>query len=267
MLYTIRFRLERLFYGPGITAISPTSGPVGTTVTITGAGLVPLVAFQGVPATITNFSPTSITTSVPAGASTGPIAVNSFQTQHVFTVTHARIETTTRSSAPNGPRGAPAGPTATPPRTAPAAPPSTSPCCIVVPNPALAGRLGRLVVAFPANAVPTGTGVVARRNGQEAQAGYGNQAWDLLPGTYELTISGKTLADVTVQARSDTNVRVGVLRVSAASQTRADVVDAGAVIASGYGEQLVGLPAGTYDLRISGQTESFTITEGQVTDF
>jgi hypothetical protein len=39
------------------------------------------------------------------------------------------------------------------------------------------------------------------------------------------------------------------------------------VIASGYGERLVGLPVGSYGLQISGATESFTIQDGQVTDF
>jgi hypothetical protein len=141
------------------------------------------------------------------------------------------------------------------------------PCCETVPNPALAGRLGRLVVAFPADAVPTGTRVVVRKDGKDVQAGYGNQSWDLLPGNYDVSVGGKVVSNVSVQSRSDTNVRVGVLRVAAGDQTKTDVVDGSAVISSGYGSHLVGLPVGSYGLRISGATESFTIQDGQVTDF
>jgi hypothetical protein len=68
--------------GPIITSISPSSGPIGTTVTITGTG------FDGVDVikigrrlltSITGVSSTSITGVIPVGASSGPIMVsNSF---------------------------------------------------------------------------------------------------------------------------------------------------------------------------------------------
>jgi hypothetical protein len=68
--------------GPTITSISPSSGPIGTTVTITGTG------FDGVDVikigrrlltSITGVSSTSITGVIPVGASSGPIMVsNSF---------------------------------------------------------------------------------------------------------------------------------------------------------------------------------------------
>jgi hypothetical protein len=265
--YTLNIRLERQFWASYVTAISPTSGPVGTAVTITGTALLPQVTFQGVAATLTSYSPTSITTSVPAGASTGPIVVGAMSTPQSFTVTTSpRIENRT-SSAPAGPRtSAPNGPGAVPPvRTAPPAPPTASACCVVVPNPGLAGRLGRLVVAFPADA--SGTRVAVLKDGKELQGGYGNQAWDLLAGTYELSVAGKIVPNVSVQARSDTNVRVGVLRVSAGDQTRAEVLDGDVVVVGGYGTQLIGLPVGSYGLRIAGQTDSFTIEEGKITDY
>jgi hypothetical protein len=55
--------------------------------------------------------------------------------------------------------------------------------------------------------------------------------------------------------------------VSAGEQTRAEVLDGDTAISGGYGDQLVGLPAGSYGLLIAGQTETFTIEEGGVTDF
>lgn len=63
-----------------IIDFTPTQGPVGTTVRISGMGFsaVPAenaVAFNGAAATVTSSAPTSIVTSVPAGATTGPITV------------------------------------------------------------------------------------------------------------------------------------------------------------------------------------------------
>jgi Ca2+-binding RTX toxin-like protein len=62
---------------PTITSFDPTSGPVGTSVTITGTDLsgATSVTFNGVAATITSNTATEIVTTVPADATTGPIAV------------------------------------------------------------------------------------------------------------------------------------------------------------------------------------------------
>src|SRR6267378_2266822 len=66
--------------GFGITSFDPTSGPVGTTVTIYGMGFSATpanntVKFNGVTATVTASATGSINTSVPSGASTGRITV------------------------------------------------------------------------------------------------------------------------------------------------------------------------------------------------
>ncbi len=62
---------------PVITGFSPSSGLPGTVVTITGDNFsqVQAVAFNGVQATFTVGSPTSLTATVPQGAATGPISV------------------------------------------------------------------------------------------------------------------------------------------------------------------------------------------------
>jgi hypothetical protein len=66
--------------GPSITSLNPTSGAVGTAVTITGANFgatqgTSTVTFSGTPATATSWSATSIVTSVPTGATTGNVVV------------------------------------------------------------------------------------------------------------------------------------------------------------------------------------------------
>ncbi len=62
---------------PTISDFTPTVGPVGTGVTITGTnfGSTSTVFFNGVQATISSATSTTINTSVPAGATTGPITV------------------------------------------------------------------------------------------------------------------------------------------------------------------------------------------------
>jgi uncharacterized repeat protein (TIGR03803 family) len=62
---------------PAITSFTPASGPVGTSVMITGIGLMGTtsVTFNGAAAVFTVNSDTQITATVPAGATTGKIAV------------------------------------------------------------------------------------------------------------------------------------------------------------------------------------------------
>jgi hypothetical protein len=66
--------------GPSITGLSPSSGPVGTSVTITGTKFdatqsTSTVTFNGVAATATGWSPTSIVATVPSGATSGYVVV------------------------------------------------------------------------------------------------------------------------------------------------------------------------------------------------
>jgi hypothetical protein len=59
---------------PSLTSLSPTSGAVGTTVTLTGTNLAgATVKFNNVAATVSATSATSVTVTVPAGATTGNV--------------------------------------------------------------------------------------------------------------------------------------------------------------------------------------------------
>lgn len=79
-----------------IVGFSPTTGPVGTTVVISGAGFSPTpaqdtVAFNGVAANVVSATTTQLTVTVPTNATTGPISVTapsgSYTTSNSFTVT------------------------------------------------------------------------------------------------------------------------------------------------------------------------------------
>jgi hypothetical protein len=140
-------------------------------------------------------------------------------------------------------------------------------CCVILANASLKGRFGRLVVAYPAGAVPTNTRISVLKDDKEVQGDYGNHSFELLPGTYDLNISGKTVSNVTVKAGHDTNIKVGVLRITAAKNMRAAVLEGDREIAGGYGGELIGLPAGTFDVQMAGQTEKVTISDGKITDF
>ncbi len=70
---------------PTIASFSPTSGPIGTTVTITGTNFDPtasniIVYFGAVRATVTSASSTSLTVTVPTGATYQPITVTNVTT-------------------------------------------------------------------------------------------------------------------------------------------------------------------------------------------
>jgi hypothetical protein len=78
---------------PSITGVDPTSGPVGTPVTLTGSGFTGAsdVSFNGVSAGFNIVSGTQVATNVPVGATTGPISVTTSSgttaTSDSFTVT------------------------------------------------------------------------------------------------------------------------------------------------------------------------------------
>jgi cytochrome c peroxidase len=96
--------LEGISFSP----FAPIFGPVGTAVTITDttfAGAT-AVSFNGVAATFTEGPPGTITTTVPAGATTGPITVTTPSSGPLVTTTRFTVTPAMSSFAPaNGPVG------------------------------------------------------------------------------------------------------------------------------------------------------------------
>ena len=94
-------QIEGSTSAPTITSFSPTSGPVGTTVTINGTNFTGAtsVKFNGVTATFIVNSATKITATVPTGATTGRITVTTpggtATSASDFTVTTAHVRSIT----------------------------------------------------------------------------------------------------------------------------------------------------------------------------
>ncbi len=84
---------------PAISSFTPSSGGVGTAVTVTGSNFngATQVAFNGVPAAFTVISSSAIVAGVPSGASTGPISVT---TPGGRVVSSANYQVGARSAAP-----------------------------------------------------------------------------------------------------------------------------------------------------------------------
>lgn len=170
-----------------------------------------------------------------------------------------------RSDAP-----VPAPPSESAAAATPAAtPPATDGAFTVVENPELTGRLGRVIVAFPEGANPSSTRIEIHPEGTKDRSAsdYGGITADLLAGSYDVVISGVVLPGVEVRSRHDTKIAVGVLRVSAGSSTRIQIFRGEQAVASGYGKAVFGLPAGSYEVEISGRREPVSIAAGQTVDF
>jgi hypothetical protein len=118
--------------GPSITGVDPTSGPIGTFVTISGTNFQPgttTVTFNGLAAVVRTLTATQITTTVPIGASTGPLTVSTPLGVASVTFTVTLTGDFTLAASPATVRASPAirPPSASPP-PAPAPSPA-SPAC------------------------------------------------------------------------------------------------------------------------------------------
>jgi hypothetical protein len=141
-----------------------------------------------------------------------------------------------------------------------------------VANPELKGRLGRIVVAFPTDALCKESQVVIKKSTDDKtgiHSFYGAGAYELLPGKYVVTINSKPVADVAVESKHDATLRTGALKINAAKETHIVLLDADGKtqLTSGYGNQEWGLPVGKYHVQIAGQAEAVEVTEGKVTEF
>jgi hypothetical protein len=142
----------------------------------------------------------------------------------------------------------------------------------MAPVPNAKGRLGRLTIKYPADAIAKDSKYEVFKAGDETKpikSGYGNLEATLLPGDYDVIISRHKVASVPVKSGNLTAVRVGVLKTTADKDTKVIVneADGKTQLYSGYGEQMIGLPVGNYSLDISGAATPVSIKESEVAEY
>lgn len=147
------------------------------------------------------------------------------------------------------------------------------PCCNLVPNPALKGQMGRLVLNFPKEAeyrfsrveiFPAGGGTVRKHQGSSNV--------DLTPGQYDVAVSGSRVTQVTVTPGTETHLLLGALRIQAEKTTRVELWDARhtKMLEFNYGHGVIGLPVGHYAVKIgkgAGTFTDITIEDGKIAEF
>jgi len=150
-----------------------------------------------------------------------------------------------------------------------AAPPAATGPWYLAPNPELKGRMGRLVVRFPASDLDGSTLVVLQRNGQKVSDHYGDAAWELLPGIHDVQVTRVPIPGLEVRPGHDTVVRTGVLAIELGDGTLVKVFQRGGQeqLCDRYGSLTVGLPIGDYEVEIQGQRAAVSVREGEVTRF
>jgi hypothetical protein len=140
-----------------------------------------------------------------------------------------------------------------------------------VAGPASYRRLGRVVVTFPAAAPATQSKieVLDPTSGEVLDTRYGSGAIDLLPGSYSIKITGRLVESVVVEARKDAVLLCGSLKVAAGGQQKVEVLDADqkTVLHTGYGKFEIGLPAGSYFVRVQQRDQQVQIDDGKLTEF
>lgn len=162
-------------------------------------------------------------------------------------------------------------PQATPPTSAASSGTLTTGAYELVPNAGLKGRLGRIVLTFPAGAqnLKARTDLYRKGDDHVVRTDYGNVAFDTPAGTYDLVIGDRRVADVRVEPRTDTRVFVGVLRLNASGNTRFDLYAAGTDqrLDTFYGQNDIGLAVGDYEIEVNNQRERVSITRDTITEY
>lgn len=143
----------------------------------------------------------------------------------------------------------------------------------IVANPDLKGRLGRIVVAFPAGAaapkLSARTEFFKAGEGKGLRTEFGNAEVEMTPGAYDINIGGHKVGGVPVESRSDTIVKVGVLQLIGSDKTRFEIFEPAGKkgLQTLFGQNAIGLPIGTYEVEVNGQREPVTIQEGRVLEY
>jgi hypothetical protein len=144
----------------------------------------------------------------------------------------------------------------------------------IKPNPKLIGDIGRILVRYPED--------IRKRDNQRiqfpktkdtknAEINWGSVAKETPPGDYLVTINGKLLEGVKVQAGADTQIRLGVLRLELPDNQTWEIIeedlDSAPALYYAGGPADLALPVGTYYVRTKSEISPVKIEENKTTNF
>ena len=136
----------------------------------------------------------------------------------------------------------------------------------IKPNLAAKGATGRLFINIPKDAECV---ITISQPVTERQVGYSvkDRIFSLVPGTYDVTVSGKKTKDVIVQKGMDTRIKGGALNVVATGIWTLFDEKKDRQVYYSINPKKIGLPIGTYQLEINGTMQQILIKDGEIIDF
>lgn len=128
------------------------------------------------------------------------------------------------------------------------------------------GATGRLYINIPKDAECV---ITISQPVTERQVVYSvsDRSFSLVPGTYDVTVSGKKTKEVVVQKGRDTRIKAGTLNVVASGTWTLYDEKRDRQVYYSVSTKKIGLPAGMYQLEINGTTQQIKITDGETVDF
>lgn len=129
--------------------------------------------------------------------------------------------------------------------------------------------IGRIVVQVfdeARNAFTTRIFNPGEKKGQLAGS-YQGGAFDLVPGQYDVDLSGARVTGVPVQRGMDTRILAGLLNVTVDTTWQLYDETKTTKLNGAHGGKRMALPVGKYYLRVGGRFTEINIRDSQVTDF
>ena len=103
----------------------------------------------------------------------------------------------------------------------------------------------------------------------ERQVSYSinERSFSLVPGAFDVTISGSKVKNVPVQKGMDTRIKAGVLKVVASGTWTLYDEKKDRQVYYSTSAKKIGLPIGTYQMEINGTMQQILIKDGETVDF
>ena len=136
----------------------------------------------------------------------------------------------------------------------------------IKPNLAARGATGRLFINIPKDAECV---ITISQPVTERQVVYSisDRSFSLVPGTYDVTVSGKKTKDVIVQKGMETRIKGGALNVVATGTWTLYDEKKDRQVYYSVSPKKIGLPVGTYQLEINGTMQEIKIKDGETVEF